>query len=212
MKKILAITLIAAIAATLLLPLSSCAGRGDPPALEDVYDRLVEVIETANDVNFVLFGAGLPVYDRNGGEAALLGIYTGGNIDTSLELVESKLSPYQTLDEIRAATRLVYSNAYCDALFSSAFDGYATGGDNNYILPARFTEDQNGLYQNIYVSHFVSGQRTYDYASMEILEGDATHITVGIRSYAASAPGQWQDGDLDFVYEDGNWFLDGPSC
>lgn len=210
MKKLLAF----AMAAMLLLPLTACAGRGDPPALEDVYDRLVEVIEEAHGVNFILFGPGLPTYPRDSAEAALLGVYSGtGTVsDTSVELVASQLSPYQTIEDMKAAIARVYSSSYCEALFESTFTGYAMSEGGNIVLPARFTEDQSGLYQNRYVDTFVSGQRTYDYASMEIVEGHATRIKVAIRSYANDAPGQWQDGDLDFVYENGNWYLDGPSC
>ena len=39
---------------TAVLPLSSCAAK--PPKLEDIYDRLVELIETSHEINVVLFG------------------------------------------------------------------------------------------------------------------------------------------------------------
>ncbi len=211
MKKILTTVLVASLIASATLPLASCS-KGNPPALEDVYDRLVEVIEEAHDINYVLFGPGLPTYDRDSAESSLNGYYAGTTLDEYTELVAAPYAPYQTIEEIKAAATRVYGSAYCESLFESTFIGYAMSDGGNTVLPARFDETSSGMTQNGNVGGFVSGQRTYDYASMEIIDGHAIHITVAIRSYATGHPGEWKDGDLDFVYENGNWYLDGPSC
>ncbi len=207
MKKIAIFGLVALL---MIFPLTSCS-KGNPPALEEVYDRLVEVIEEAHAVNTVLFGAGLPTYPRDGAEAALNNTYFSDRGDSSLEYV-SPYAGYKSLGEIKDAMARVYGSAYAASLLESTFTGYAMTEDSNAVLPARYSEDASHIYQNRYIDPLVSGQRTYDYASMEIVDGDATHLTVAIRSYANNAPANWLDGDLQFIYENGNWYLDGPSC
>lgn len=208
MKKFAVFALAVAMA---VLSFTSCA-KGEPPALEDVYDRLVEVMEEAHDINYVLFGPGLPTLDRDSAEADLNGYYAGSTLSDGTEMVALAYSPYKNVEEIKAAITRVYSTAYSQSLFESTFTGYAMSDGGNTVLPAKFEENSDGMTQNSDVGGFISGQRTYDYASMEIIDGHATRITVAIRSYASAHPGEWQDGDLDFVYENGNWYLDGPSC
>ena len=59
----------------------------------------------------------------------------------------------------------------------------------------------------------VSGVRVYDYASMEIIDGsNATRIRVSIPSYSESKPDVWVNVTLSFVFENGDWYLDSPSC
>lgn len=184
---------------------------GHPPALEEVYDRLVEVIEGAHEVNTALFGVGLAVYERDSSECALNNMYYNA-ADDGMEYV-SEYSQYRTADEIREAAEKVYSEDYLSSLFETVFTGYAyeEGGDSG-VLPARYTEKEGRMYQSSYIKAMVKGQRTYDYASMEIISGNATYIEVSIRSYAFETPNTWITGDLGFVYENGNWYLDGPSC
>ena len=69
------------------------------------------------------------------------------------------------------------------------------------------------MYQNSYVEPIVTGTRVYDYATMRIVSpsrGD--YIIVEIDSYAENKPDEWVTIDLAFVYENDNWYLDGPSC
>jgi hypothetical protein len=59
----------------------------------------------------------------------------------------------------------------------------------------------------------VEGVRVYDYASMQIVEySHASRLRVSIRSYTEDRPEEWKTVYLSFVYENGDWYLDSPSC
>jgi hypothetical protein len=63
------------------------------------------------------------------------------------------------------------------------------------------------------VEALVKGVRVYDYASMEIMKGStSTYMRVAIPSYTESHPNEWKTVYLAFVYENGDWYLDSPSC
>lgn len=190
--------------------MSGC-GRSEPPLLEDVYDRIVEVVEASHEVNVLLFGAGLPVYPRGDAEDELLHRYYGVT-DNGTEFV-THYAKYATLSEMQAAIAAVYSEEYRASLEESLFTGYADS-EYAYILPARYSEGEHSLCQSIHVDPLVTGVRLYDYAAMEILEKDSTanRIRVAIPSYTDSTAGEWKTVYLSFVYENGNWFLDSPSC
>ena len=208
MKKIISACLATVMILCVMMAATACAGQ--PPALEDVYDRLVEVIEASHNINVVIFGAGLPVERRNSPESELTNRYYGFD-DTSMEYVSS-YATYRSLGQIRDDMEKVYGSAYRASIEESLFTGYAMADEKNSVLPARYTDDGNWMYQNRYVKSLVDGVRTYDYASMEIVSGNATYIEVSIRSYTVDCPGEWSVCDLAFVYENGNWYLDGPSC
>lgn len=194
---------------TSLVTMSSCSPN--PPDIELVYDRLVELIEKSHEINVVMFGYGLPVYERGSEEDELLHRYYGVTED-GREFV-SEYSKFDSIDDIKAAAREVYSEDYCNSIFESLFTGYASDEVADSILPARYSEDEKWMYQNSHVEPLVTGTRVYDYASMTIVSPSSSKmIKVEIRSYAEDHPEDWITVDLSFVYENENWYLDGPSC
>lgn len=60
MKRILAAAVLLAIA---LVSFSSCAGKA--PELEEIYGRVVELVENSHEINEIFFGSGLPTYPRD---------------------------------------------------------------------------------------------------------------------------------------------------
>lgn len=205
------IKLLTALLASVLLvtALPSCSGR--PPKLEGaLYDRLVEVIEASVDVNVVLFGAGLPTYAREGEEEDRIRRYYGVT-DDGTEFV-SVYARYTSIEQMKQAIAAVYSKSYAESLYETLFTGYATG-TSSVILPARYHEDDNWLYQSRNVEPLVTGTRFFDYASMEVDKGStSTYLRILIRSRADAPDAEWHMSHLSFIYEDGNWYLDGPSC
>ena len=209
MKKILSLLLTLALLCGAVVGLSACSG-GNPPPLEDVYDRIVTVVEASHEVNVLLFGAGLPVYPRGDAEDDLIHRYYGV-ADDSREYV-TPYTKYKSIDQMKSAIAAVYSVRYRESLYETLFTGYADG-DIMTVMPARFQEDERALYQSKYVESLVSGVRVYDYAAMEIVGGsNATRIRVSIPSYSESKPDLWTTVTLSFVYENGDWYLDSPSC
>ena len=189
--------------------LASCA-RSAPPPLEEVYDELVDVIEASHEVNVLLFGAGLPVYPRGTAEDELIHRYYGVNDDGNLYV--TPYAKYSHVEEMREAIAAVYGSQYRESLYESVFTGHAISDNINTILPARYTQKENRLYQNQYVDALVKGVRSYDYAGMKIVSpSTASHLRVSIPSCTDSDP-EWKNVYLAFVLENGRWYLDSPSC
>ena len=210
MKKLLASLLALLLLGSMAAGMSSCSKGGPPPELETVYDRIVEVVEASHEVNVLLFGAGLPVYSRGDAEDLLVHRYYNVT-DDGREYV-TPYSKYISIRQMESAISAVYSVEYRESLFETLFTGYA---DSNMIatMPARFQEDERYLYQSQYVDALVEGVRVYDYASMKIVEGsNATRIRVSIPSYTEKHPDVWTNVTLSFVLENGDWYLDSPSC
>lgn len=211
MKKRIAVLLALILLVGAVAVFASCdASREEPPDIEFVYDRLVQVIEASHEVNVLLFGAGLPVYPRGDAEDALVHRYYGMS-DESIEYV-TPYAKYSSIAEMQTAIAAVYSTEYRESLYESLFTGYAAG-EMSVIMPARFSEDDRFLYMSRYVDPLVSGVRIYDYARMEITEySHASRLRVAIPSYTEDRPDEWKTVYLSFVYENGDWYLDSPSC
>lgn len=210
MKRIGRIFLILLILITVIM--SSCcdASREPAPAIDEVYDRLVQVIEASHEVNVLLFGAGLPVYPRGDAEDLLVHRYYGVT-DNGQQFV-TPYAKYASIAEMQTAIAAVYSTEYRESLYESLFTGYAAD-EMSVVMPARFSEDDKFLYMSRYVSPLVEGVRVYDYASMQIVEySHASRLRVAIKSYTEDRPEEWKTVYLSFVYENGDWYLDSPSC
>ena len=210
MKRIGRIFLILLILLTVIM--SSCcdASREPAPEMDEVYDRLVQVIEASHEVNVLLFGAGLPVYPRGDAEDELVHRYYGV-ADNGQQFV-TPYAKYASIAEMQAAIAAVYSTEYRESLYESLFTGYAAD-EMSVVMPARFSEDERFLYMSQYVSPLVEGVRVYDHASMQIVEySHASRLRVAIRSYTEDRPEEWKTVYLSFVYENGDWYLDSPSC
>ena len=190
--------------------LASCSAEREPaPDIDEVYDRLVQVIEASHEVNVLLFGAGLPVYPRGDAEDELVHRYYGV-ADNGREFV-TPYAKYVSVAEMQAAIAAVYGTEYRESLYESLFTGYAADG-MSVVMPARFSEDEKFLYMSSHVSPLVEGVRVYDYASMEIVEySHASRLRVSVQSYTEKHP-EWKKVYLSFVYENGDWYLDSPSC
>ena len=210
MRRILTVLLALSLLGGIVLGLGSCSASESAPEIDEVYDRLVQVIEASHDVNVLLFGAGLPVYPRGDAEDALVHRYYGMS-DESIEYV-TPYAKYGSIAEMQTAIAAVYSTEYRESLYESLFTGYAAG-EMSVIMPARFSEDDRFLYMSRYVDPLVSGVRVYDYARMEITEySHASRLRVAIPSYTEDRPDEWKTVYLSFVYENGDWYLDSPSC
>ena len=173
----------------------------------DLKERIVYLIEGSRELNTVFFGAGLPVYRREGDLIAeRKTVYQSMGISGYLNVTEQ--SDLQRIDEIKAAASNIFSEPYLAALYETAFDGVVLGNDGAYL---RFHEDDNFLYQNMSATDFGLCERIYDYSTMTVVApSDSKYINVSIESYSLS-DGRRADVILSFVYERGNWYLDSPT-
>ena len=210
MKRLIPLLLAVLLLGGVLLGMSSCSASEPAPDIDEVYDRLVQVIEASHEVNVLLFGAGLPVYPRGDAEDDLVHRYYGFS-DESRVFV-TPYAKYGSIEEMQAAIAAVYSTEYRASLYESLFTGYASDG-MSVIMPARFSEDEKYLYMSQHVDPLVEGVRVYDYASMEIVSySHSSMLRVSIMSYTDKYPDEWKKVYLTFVYENGDWYLDSPSC
>ena len=210
MKRILTFLLVCLLLAGVVMGMSACS-KEPPPELDEVYDRLVQVIEASHEVNVLLFGMGLPTFERGDAEDELVHRYFGFGDESRVYV--TPYAKYKSVADMKAAISAVYSTSYRKSLYESLFTGYAADG-MSVAMPARFSEDDRYLYMSTYVSPLVDGIRVYDYASMEIVDDDSSskRLKVSIRSYSEDHPEEWRTVYLTFVYENGDWYLDSPSC
>lgn len=210
MKRILTLLLAVLMLAGSAVGLASCSASEPAPDIDQVYDRLVQVIEASHEVNVLLFGAGLPVYPRGDAEDELVHRYYGV-ADNGQQFV-TPYAKYASIAEMQAAIAAVYSTEYRESLYESLFTGFAAD-EMSVVMPARFSEDERFLYMSKYVDPLVDGVRVYDYASMEIVSySHSSRLRVSINSYTEDRPEEWKRVYLSFVYENGDWYLDSPSC
>lgn len=208
-KRISALLLTVALLLGGVFVFSSCSSRA--PEIEDVYDRVVYLIENAAEVNTVLFGEGLPVFSSGSEESELLNLYYMSSKD-GREYVKP-YAMYENIDEIKEKAELVYGGEYLKSLYESTFTGYAISEVEDVVLPARYSEDANWIYQNSTVTGLITGHRSYNYATMRIVSpSSAKYMRIEIESYSDDATDSPITDTLSFVYENGNWYLDGPSC
>ena len=210
MKRILTLLLAVLMLAGSVMGLASCSASEPAPDIDQVYDRLVQVIEASHEVNVLLFGAGLPVYPRGDAEDELVHRYYGV-ADNGQQFV-TPYAKYTSIAEMQAAIAAVYSTEYRESLYESLFTGFAAN-EMSVVMPARFSEDERFLYMSKYVDPLVDGVRVYDYASMEIIRySHSSRLRVSVNSYTEDRPEEWKRVYLSFVYENGDWYLDSPSC
>ncbi len=205
MKKTFAAAMLIIIIIAVALSSASCSGNA--PALEDVKDRMVYLIEGSREINTLFFGKGIPVYDREGLLSSELGVYYDDQYTAYNRALED--SEYLSTDDMKAAAEKIYSEEYLKAIYETAFDGYLTGNAAAYL---RFYETSDWLFQNREAVDFKLQERIYDYSTIEIVKPSSDeYINITIESYTIDKPNEKETVSLGFVFERGNWYLDTPT-
>ena len=186
--------------------LSSCSGN--PPELDTVKDRLIELIDASAEINDIFFGEGLPVYERDGEFAKETGIYD--NVEAALDIYEmvSADCEYLTIDSIKMAAEKVYSRDYLESVYEMAFSGYADTNTGN-VTSARYFETGDWLFKNTLFEPFDLLEREYLYDSLEIIKpSSADYINISIDCLVGE---ETEAITLSFILQDGEWLLDSPT-
>ncbi len=192
--------------ALLILPLASCHRQAPPPSLEEVYDDVVALLESAYEINNAVFGEGLPVHAIGSEYAEQYGLYKDTDY-ANYQYVRDD-APYRTVSEIRDALLAVYSTDYVDSLSGVLFDGFVMG---SRVEVAQLYEQNGYLMQRTDYEPLFTGRRVYDYSSMRIVKpSTATRLTVEIDSRAEGEDTLSKD-KITLVLEDGVWRLDAPT-
>lgn len=185
--------------------LASC-GTKNAPEMDEVYDRFVYLIEESAEINEILFGAGLPVYERDGLLTEKRQIYFGvsqGVYDLTMEQSE-----YYDTNGIKAEAEKIYSSKYLKALYETAFDGVLIS-EGSYL---RFYEENNKLYQAREADSFSYQRKVYNYSTMKIVKpSDDDYVTVELEAYDVGMSHKPRILKITFVKEGGEWYLDSPT-
>jgi len=205
MKRILILLLsVCTLVSTLML--TSCG----TPKVEDIYDRVVELVEGANELNTVFYGVGLPVYPTDSEYANLTKMYYNFEHEGSYEMV-TPYSKFASVDQIKEMAEKIYSKAYLEeVVYPTLFTGHAVQGINDVqVSAARYMEDQTWIYQSVEDSTLYTGMIVYDYSTMKVVrpsKKDSCYVTMN--AWMENTPDKVTEIRLKLVLQDGNWYLD----
>lgn len=210
MKRILCFAL-SSITLLSILFFPSCASKA--PKMEEIYDRVVELVEGSYELNVIFYGEGLPYYDRN------LSVYESLYQDYSIESytkdyhIVSSHAKYRSVDAIKMAAEKVYSSELLEnVIYPNAFTGLLVSGvgSNVQYSNARYLDDGQNLY--IYAGEDRNSFPTplvYDYATMKIIKpSNAERVLISITAWEENKPDSPMTTRLALVLVDGEWFLD----
>ena len=124
-------------------------------------------------------------------------------------------APYRTVEAIKTYAEAVYSKNYMKSLYSSLFDGVASGGA---VMNARYVEhtrSDNTVWltqSNTYESLF-SERRVYLYDTSQIIKwgSNRNFVRISIDSYLPSNPQKIEKIEVNLTLQNGQWFLDSPT-
>ncbi len=196
------------------LSLVGCANRA--PKVEDIYARVVELVEASYELNAVFYGEGLPYYDRN------LEIYADLYNDYATEQytkdynIVSDAAIYHSISEIKAAAEQVYSKELLESnIYVNLFDGFfipGSGGVSSVSLGARYLENDGTLYIRIDDEDTLHSPTPliYDYGTMKIVRpSNASRVLVSMTAWEQDTPNAPFETTLVLTLSDQNlWLLD----
>ena len=193
------------------LPCFSLTGCASAPAVEDIYDRVVELLESAYEINTVFYGPGLPVYKTDSKYAELNYTYYGFQYKGTYEYV-TEYAKFGSEDEIMNAAKKIYSESFLnDVLAMAAFTGYATDNtsESAQYLRARYIEDEKWMYQSMADNTLYTAMRVYDYSTMRVFSlGRWEACKVVLNSWLEDSPEKTEEIEISLLFQDGQWYLD----
>ncbi len=207
-KKIIAATLVVAVlavSAALLFRFNST------PEIEDIYDRMVYLIESSHEVNTLIYGCGLPVWEDDSEYVEFMHVYYGLDPARDYEIVMPN-AKYFSVNQMKEEIEKIYSKEYLDeVIYNAIFDGYAIedGVGGSVVGVARYYEEGNYLWQSKDFKTFYTGMRIYDYSTMQIRSlGKTDRCVVTIDSWLEDTPDQIETVEILIKLQDGQWYLD----
>lgn len=207
MKKFFKIISLALAVASLCLAVCSCGVDKKDPEIVDAAKALMEKSYALNDI---YFGKGLPVSAEDSEEAQKFAADNGFDLQNIQFLPVTPDSPYKSIEDMKNATLKVYSEDYCEYLFSMAFEGYSTE-DGTAAIYAKYMEDEAGtLTARIDLAKNSLPKRTYDYDSIEVKSKSEDMAVFSVDSYL---DGKKEDKRVEFtlVFGEDGWRLDTPT-
>ena len=182
------------------------------PRIEDIYDRMVYLLESSHDVNALIFGCGLPVWEDDSEYVAFEHIYYGLAPAEHYEIVMPN-AKYHSIDQIKESIENIYSQQYIEDVINSAiFDGFAVSDSigGSVVGVARYYEEGLYLWQSkeFRVKPY-TGMRIYDYSTMQVRSlGKTDRCVITIDSWLEDTPDQVETVEILIAKQNGQWYLD----
>ena len=181
------------------------------PRVEDIYDRMVYLIESSQEVNALIYGCGVPVWEDDSEYVEFMHVYYGLEPAKHYEIVMPN-AKYLSVNQMKEAIEKIYSKEYLDdVIYRSIFDGYAIedGIGGSVVGVARYYEEGVYLWQSKESKTFYTGMRVYDYSTMQIRSlGKTDRCVVTIDSWLEDTPDQVETVEILIALQDGEWYLD----
>ncbi len=186
------------------------------PQLEEIYNRVVDLVEASYELNAIFYGEGLPYYDRTQPiYSALYGDYTKDKYTKDYNIV-SQHAKYRTIEDIKAAAEQVYSKTLLEeTVYPSAFVGLLSSdvGSGVHYANARYLQDDD---QQLYIlieddsnARVSPTPLVYDYSSMKIVRpSNSTRVLISINAWEENKPDVILKEQLTLTLVDSVWYLD----
>ena len=207
-KKIIAGALAVIVLVVTCLLLFQC---NSVPKIENIYDRMVYLLESSQEVNSLIYGCGLPVWEDDSEYVEFMHVYYGLDTARNYEIVMPN-AKYLSIDEMKEEIEKIYSKAYLnDVIYRSIFDGYAIedGIGGSVIGVARYYEEGAYLWQSKDFKTFYTGMRVYDYSTMQVRSlGKTDRCVVTVDSWLEDEPENVENIEILIALQDGQWYLD----
>ncbi len=184
------------------------------PDVDDIYDRVVELVEGSKELNAIFYGAGLPTYSEDRATAEFDYRYFDTSAYPSGYEYLSDYTTFTSEQDIRDAAEKIYSKEFLEnRVYPGAFVGYAVedGAGGAVFAPARFLDEGTGMYVSLRGEDLLThGTRVYDYSTMQVAApSNARKCTVTIESYLPDDPSNVMLARISLVkQDDGQWYLD----
>lgn len=208
-KKVIAGALAVVVLAVSCVLLFQCNAA---PEIEDIYDRMVYLLESSQDVNALIFGCGLPVWEDDSEYVEFEHIYHNLPTARNYEIVMPN-AKYHSVDQIKEAIQEIYSQQYIDDVLNGAiFDGFAVSDSvgGSIVGVARYYEEGMYLWQSkdFRVTPY-EGMRIYDYSTMQVRSlGKTDRCVVTVDSWLEDTPDQVENIEILITLQNGQWYLD----
>ncbi len=181
------------------------------PKIEDIYDRMVYLLESSQEVNALIYGCGLPVWEDDSEYVEFMHVYYGLEPARNYEIVMPN-AKYLSVNQMKEAIEQIYSKEYLDeVIYNAIFDGFAVedGIGGSAISVARYYEEGNYLWKSKDFKTFYTGMRVYDYSTMQVRSLGKTDVcVVTVNSWLEDTPEQIETVEIRIALQDGEWYLD----
>ena len=181
------------------------------PKIENIYDRMVYLLDSSQEVNALIYGCGLPVWEDDSEYVEFMHVYYGLDTARNYEIVMPN-AKYLSVQEMKEEIEKIYSKEYLeDVIYRSIFDGYAIedGIGGSVIGVARYYEEGAYLWQSKDFKTFYTGMRVYDYSTMQVRSlGKTDRCVVTIDSWLEDEPENVENIEILITLQNGQWYLD----